>query len=179
MNINKLVELGVVLVEGVLGVDGEIEPEALVMRMGEGGELEMGVISVGELMGQGEAGKDQVAEGLRRVAGMQGVVAIVMVSDTGHWNLEGADWKGAGYASLEELGRAFAGMGLEERLGVCERLEAVHVSIDSKWGRASIAQTYRRVGRMRLAVGEVMVMIDGVGGAEIKGRLASFFEPGN
>lgn len=37
MNINKLVELGVVLVEGVLGVDGEIEPEALVMRMGEGG----------------------------------------------------------------------------------------------------------------------------------------------
>ena len=47
--------------------------------------MEMGVISVGELMGQGEAGKDQVAEGLRRVAGMQGVVAIVMVSDTWHW----------------------------------------------------------------------------------------------
>ena len=64
-------------------------------------------------------------------------------------------------------------------MGVCERLESVPVSIDSKWGRASIAQTYRRVGRMRLAVGEVMVMIDGVGGAEIKGRLASFFEPGN
>lgn len=168
----KLVRSAVDFGEGI----GDIEPAAIAVRIDAKGKLDFGLMDSAHLDLSSEAGKALLALFLTRILAEPDMLAVMLITDTYQWSLEGVILQEVGFASGEQLASAFSKIDHTQRAKIASRTEAVHAAIDTKGGRASISQKYVWSCGRRVCDGEPYVLVAG-SNVQLEGRL--FSSPGD
>jgi len=173
--LQNLISLAVKLVRAAVdfgGGIGDIEPAAIAVRIDAEGKLDVGLMDSMHLDLSSEAGGALLTRLLARILAEPDMLAVMLITDTYQWSLEGVIPQDYGFATGDELACAFSKMGHEERTKIASRTEAVHAAIDTKGGRASVSQRYIWSCGRRVRSGEPYILVAG-SNVQLEGRLFS------